>query len=227
MFNTLNERCDPDYEPDFGTPVMYLTTTNDLAGQVNRQRLNELPDERAIFNGRMAGQFKRSALPTDEELELKIGAQVMLLNNDNAGRWVNGTLGMVVDISREEGTTPFITVQLADGNVVEVGPHQWDMFEFRYDKERKSVESESIGSFTQYPLKLAWAMTIHKSQGKTFDNVILDIGRGTFAHGQLYVALSRCRALSGLILRRPLFSHHVITDASVSDFMSKSTLREG
>lgn len=227
MFETLNARHDPSFEPEFGTPAMYLTTTNDLAGLINRERLNELEDQLHFFNGRTEGNFERTALPTDEALALKIGAQVMLLNNDSLGRWVNGTLGTVMDIvepSNEGGADvrwPLIVVQLLGGEVIEVGAYRWDMFEFKYDKIHKSVESESIGSFTQYPLKLAWAMTIHKSQGKTFDKVILDIGRGTFAHGQLYVALSRCRTLKGLVLRRPLFPGHVIMDPAVTGFMER------
>lgn len=228
MFETLNERHDPNFEPEFGAPAMYLTTTNDLAGLINRERLGKLEDQSHIFTGRIEGDFERNALPTDEALVIKIGAQVMLLNNDSLGRWVNGTLGTVVDITSSDdeagdGRWPHIAVQLSDGEVVEVGTYRWDMFEFKYDKQRKSVESSSVGSFTHYPLKLAWAMTIHKSQGKTFDKVILDIGRGTFAHGQLYVALSRCRTLKGLILRRPLFPNHVIMDPVVTDFMERVT----
>jgi ATP-dependent exoDNAse (exonuclease V) alpha subunit len=231
MFEILNERHDPSFEPTFGTPVMYLTTTNDLAGLVNRQRLDELDDELHVFNGRIEGNFEQNALPTDEALYIKIGAQVMLLNNDSLGRWVNGTLGTVVDIVRAEsaagepdtGTLPTICVQLSDGEVVEVQPYRWDMYEYYYNADRKSVETSSIGSFKQYPLKLAWAMTIHKSQGKTFDQVILDIGRGTFAHGQLYVALSRCRTLQGLVLRRPLSPQHVLMDPAVTHFMNNVT----
>jgi ATP-dependent exoDNAse (exonuclease V) alpha subunit len=114
-------------------------------------------------------------------------------------------------------------VQLGDGEVVEVQPYRWDMYEYYYNADHKSVETTSIGSFRQYPLKLAWAMTIHKSQGKTFDQVILDIGRGTFAHGQLYVALSRCRTLQGLVLRRPLSPQHVLMDPAVTHFMNNVT----
>ena len=138
------------------------------------------------------GDFERSAYPTDEHLEVKRGAQVMLLNNDSLGRWVNGSIGRIVKIHRQADGEDGIEVELPNGRRVEVTPFRWQIFRFDYDEAAKKVFSEPVGSFTQYPLKLAWAITIHKSQGKTFDKVVVDIGRGTFAHGQMYVALSRC-----------------------------------
>ena len=142
------------------------------------------------------------------------------MNNDRQGRWVNGTVGTVVDIGRPEGSHAApIWVELATGETVDVFPNTWDMFEFRFDAARSAIDTETVGSFTQYPLRLAWAVTIHKAQGKTFDRVILDIGRGTFAAGQLYVALSRCTSLEGLTLKRPLRPHHVLMDARVAEWL--------
>ena len=145
----------------------------------------------------------------------------MLLNNDPLGRWINGSIGRIADINEEEDQPDTIWVELPDGEVVDVAPFEWEMYEFSYDKESSSIISESIGSFTQYPLKLAWAVTIHKSQGMTFDRAFIDIGRGTFSHGQLYVALSRCTTLKGLVLKRPVHKKHVLLDRRVVSFLTR------
>ena len=121
----------------------------------------------------------------------------MMLTNDASKRWVNGTIGRITDIRSDDGGAPYIIAELADGEQVEITPYVWEIFRFYIDSNK--LQSEAIGTFTQYPLTLAWAVTIHKSQGKTFDKVIIDIGRGTFAHGQMYVALSRCTSLEGII----------------------------
>ena len=142
------------------------------------------------------------------------------MNNDRLGRWVNGTVGTIVEIGRADGNHAApIWVELATGETVDIYPHTWDMFEFRFDAGRGAIDTETVGSFTQYPLRLAWAVTIHKAQGKTFDKVILDIGRGTFAPGQLYVALSRCTSLEGLILKRKLEPRHVFMDPRVAEWV--------
>ncbi len=125
----------------------------------------------------------------------------MLLNNDPNGEWVNGDMGKIVEIDPEEA---LIRVLLARGKLVKVSPSKWQVFEHYFDKSEDTLKTRSIGSFTQFPLKLAWAFTIHKSQGLTFNKVIIDLERGTFAHGQLYVALSRCTSLEGLVLLRPV-----------------------
>lgn len=142
----------------------------------------------------------------------------MLLNNDSSGRWINGTIGKIVDI--EEGDEEdIVSVELENGKIVSVEPHTWEIFKFSL--ENNQIVSDTVGTFTQYPLRLAFAITIHKSQGKTFEKVIIDIGRGTFAHGQMYVALSRCTSMEGLVLRQPIKSAHIRLDYAVVKFLTK------
>ena len=145
----------------------------------------------------------------------------MLLNNDTLGRWINGSIGRIRDIDQDEDGPDVLWVELANGDVVDVAPHEWEMYEFSYDKEASRVISESVGSFTQYPLRLAWAVTIHKSQGLTFERAIIDIGRGTFSHGQLYVALSRCTTMDGIILKKMIQKKHVLLDWRVVEFVTR------
>jgi ATP-dependent DNA helicase PIF1 len=159
-------------------------------------------------------------LPTKESLCLKFGAQVMLLNNDPEGRWVNGSIGQVVDIIHCDGEDA-IRVLLDNGLQVDVVSFTWEMYRFVYDEEAKRVVSDIVGAFTQYPLRLAWAVTIHKAQGKTFSKVVIDIGYGTFSHGQTYVALSRATCFEGIVLRKPILKQHIMTDPRVLAFMEK------
>ncbi len=146
----------------------------------------------------------------------------MMLNNDADGRWVNGSIGRIAGITQVGDGEQVIIAELAsDGldETVEVTPYTWEIF--RFFVEAGELKSEVIGSFTQYPLMLAWAITIHKGQGKTFDRVIIDIGRGTFAYGQMYVALSRCTTLEGIILKKPVLNKHIRVDYRVMDFLTK------
>jgi ATP-dependent DNA helicase PIF1 len=191
-----------------------LTSTNAKATEINMLNLDELPGDEHVYTASVTGKFDRSHMPTDEVLRLKDGAQVMLLNNDAGGRWVNGTMAVIEEVDGPEG----VTVRLETGDSCVVSQNEWDLFEYHIDGG--ALKTRTIGSFTQFPLKLAWALTIHKSQGKTFDEVIIDIGRGTFAHGQLYVALSRCRTLEGITLRQPLEKRHVIMDWRVVHFVT-------
>ena len=159
----------------------------------------------------------------------------MMLNNDKRKRWVNGTMGKIVEIksitdAEEHDKDPWsnfegaplandiIIVELETGETVEVEPYTWEMFQFFLDKDSQSVDSKTTGTFTQYPFKLAWAVTIHKAQGKTFDKVYVDLSSGTFAHGQLYVALSRCRTLEGINLKRPVVAQDIILDPRIINF---------
>lgn len=220
----LNMRVMPDFKPSGDDFYIYLTTTNDLADNINMERLREIKDKECRFEGFIDGDFPPNDLPTNHLLMLKKGAQVMLLNNDSYGRWVNGSIGRIADFVREDDGD-IILVQLADGEVVEVTPFRWDMFEYVYDEKAGRLSSKITGSFTQYPIRLSWAVTIHKGQGKTFDKVIIDLGRGTFAHGQVYVALSRCTSFDGIILRKPLKKGHILMDWRVVDFITKYQYR--
>lgn len=219
----LNKQLKPDFENnDKDNFYIYLTTTNDMAEKINNNYLLKLKNPTHLYNGEIKGTFDSKQLPASPDFCVKVGAQVMLLNNDSLGRWVNGSLGRVVEIeSSEEYDYNFINVELTDGTIVDVLPHTWEIFNFQFNDKANIIETKTIGSFTQYPLKLAWAVTIHKSQGKTFEKVIIDIGKGTFAHGQMYVALSRCTTLEGIILKKAIEKKHIIMDWRVIRFVTK------
>jgi len=217
----LNSRLDPAFSPPDGEFYITLTSTNDLAAARNREKLASLSGRTRRYEGLVEGEFDRRSLPTEEALELKRGAQVMLLTNDRRGRYVNGTIGRVAKITKVPDEDDVVTIELPDGDEVDLSPNTWELFRFQYDSEADRIESESVGSFTQYPLRLAWAVTIHKSQGKTFDRVVVDIGRGAFAHGQVYVALSRCTSFEGLVLRTPIRKSHIWMDWRIVRFLTR------
>ena len=224
----LNSRVNADFKNvEDWEYVVYLTTTNAMAERINRENLELLKGKTYSFKAEISGQFDEKLYPTDYELVIKKGAQVMMLNNDASGRWVNGTVGRVVGVSRKtvDGYR-IIRVKFRDGRVEEVLPFTWEIFHYYYNEELGTIETETVGTFTQYPMKLAWAITIHKSQGKTFDRVIIDIGKGTFAHGQLYVALSRCTSLEGIILKKPISRKHIFMDWRIVKFLTEMKYRE-
>lgn len=204
--------------------VITLTPFKKVAHKINEQHLADLSSQNFEYKGTIEGKFgktnrdgsvKESNLPVPMCLSLKVGSQVMFTRNDPANRWVNGTLGKVVELTNDT-----IKVAIQD-NVYTVSPTIWESYEYTFDKNHKQLNKQMVGSYTQYPLKLAWAITIHKSQGLTFDRMILDLSKGTFASGQLYVALSRVRSLEGLYLNRPVQFSDIIKDNEVSDFASK------
>ena len=206
---------------------VYLTTTNKMAQQINQENLSRLRGRTYRFTAEIEGEFDERSYPTDFELVLKKGAQVMMLNNDQYGRWVNGSIGIVRRIRRDKDIgVKVVEVEFPDGRIEDVLPHTWDLFHYYYNEDEGKIETETIGTFTQYPMKLAWAITIHKSQGKTFDQVVIDIGRGTFAHGQLYVALSRCRTLEGISLVRPIARKHIFMDWRIVRFLADLKYRK-
>ena len=216
----LNKRVDASFEVPDNDFYINLTTTNELSNKINEKELLKLKEKLFEFKGEINGKFDKTSLPTELNLKLKIGSQVMLLNNDSGHRWVNGTIGKVIDIEGNKKEN-LIILELFNGKKVKVSKYTWDIYKLYYNNEIKSLDSETIGSFTQYPLRLAWAVTIHKGQGKTFDNVIIDIGNGAFAHGQVYVALSRCTTLDGIILKKPIRKNHILMDWKVVDFLTK------
>jgi hypothetical protein len=217
----LNRRLDPDFLPPDEDFYIHLTSTNDLAYMRNQEKLAQLPGRTHGYMGERAGEFDKSHLPTDELLELKPGAQVMMVNNDPNGRWVNGSIGRISRIEKAKAAPDVLIVELQNGLEVQVEPYTWELFRLDFDEKAGKLFSEAIGSFTQYPLRLAWAITIHKSQGKTFDKVVIDIGRGTFAHGQVYVALSRCTSFKGIVLKKEIRKPHIRMDWRVIKFLTR------
>lgn len=195
-----------------------LTTTNKTAGAINSRRLEGIPSPLRTLRAEVEGRCESRYFPTEAALNLKKGAQVMLLNNDPFGRWVNGTIGRVSEIT-PRGEEKII-VELPSGPE-DVSPYKWRVHSFAYNEETKKIETEESGYFMQYPLRLAWAITIHKSQGKTFSRVIIDTGGGVFAHGQMYVALSRCVSLEGIFLRRKAERRHMSVDERVVEFLGR------
>ncbi len=195
--------------------VIYLTTTNAMAVDRNERELKKLPGALHHFEALVKGEVDKKHYPADEVLQLKEGARVMLLNNDAEGRWINGTVGTVDRIKDD-----CLEVTLENGNLEEVRPNKWEITRFYWNEEEESVDSEAVGTFKQFPVKLAWAITIHKSQGKTFDRVVIDLGKGVFASGQFYVALSRCRSLEGVFLKRAVREKDIWADWRVMRFIT-------
>ncbi len=215
----LNQRCLPEFEPPPDSFYVHLTTTNKLADEINARQLARLTSPACVFTAKIKGEFGEEYIPTAVDLKVKAGAQIMMVNNDPDGRWVNGSIGKIVNIIEDRKNDHLIVVELSDGTVAEVKPYTWEIFNLFVEDGK--LKSEVVGRFTQYPLMLAWAVTIHKSQGKTFHKVIIDIGRGTFAHGQTYVALSRCTTLDGIVLKKPILKKHIWTDYKVVKFLTK------
>ncbi len=208
----LNSRVHPIRTLSDGEPYVILTPTNAAAGRINLAYLDALPGELRPYHGTTTGEFNDAARPTDDTLMLKPGAKVMLLRNDPDRRWVNGTIARV---SRLADKRVWIEV---GGEEHEIEQVSWESRRYAFDSAAEKIVETVAGTFTQFPLRLAWALTIHKSQGLTLDNVYIDLGRGTFAHGQAYVALSRCRSLDGLALARPLRPGDILFDPAATGY---------
>ena len=221
----LNARLDPSYTPAAGEFCVTLTTTNRNADAINDRKLESLPGKTLVSVAEIEGDFGREYHPTAVELAIKPGAQIMLLNNDAEHRWVNGSIGTIKSIQRPDSGQPTVIARLNDGDsLVEVEPHTWELIRFML--ENGQIETERIGQFRQLPLRLAWAVTIHKSQGKTFENIVVDLERGAFAAGQTYVALSRCTSLDGIVLKRPITAKSIRADWRVCKFFTAHWWRE-
>lgn len=190
-----------------------LTTTNKAADDINQQKLQQLKGAQRTYSAEISGDFPQEIQPTNSELVLKIGALVVLLRNDPDSRWVNGTTGYIQEMGKG-----YVTIRLKDQTVHTITPCVWENEAYAFNNARRTVEKFSKGSFTQLPLKLAWAMTIHKSQGLTFDDLEVDLGSNSFACGQTYVALSRVTSQKGLRLTRPLKRQDIIVDTQLISF---------
>lgn len=218
----LNKRVDPDFEPPEDELWLTLAPSNSIVTSRNRQRLERLPGDAITSVARESGDVGGFDPPTDAVLHLKVGAQIMLLTNDPSDRWVNGSLGRIVDMAMVDGERE-LDVELADGSVVTVGAYTWEVT--RPVVDGGALSREVVGTYTQLPCRLAWAITIHKSQGQTLDRLVVDLTGGVFATGQVYVALSRATSMAGLVLRKPIEPRHLRTDRRVTRFLSGSVAR--
>lgn len=216
----LNQRTAHDFEPPRDEFWLTLATTNRIVRARNREMLERLGAETLRYTGLLSGDLDGFEMPTDEHLDLAVGAQVMLLTNDPLDRWANGTLGRIETLSSDDDG-PVVTVRLRDGRAVDVREHRWEITRPRV--RAGALEHEVVGSFSQLPMKLAWAITIHKSQGQTLDRVVVDLTGGTFANGQLYVALSRCTSMEGLVLRREVLPRDLKSDMRIRRFLASAS----
>ncbi|MFL2514139.1 MAG: ATP-dependent RecD-like DNA helicase [Alphaproteobacteria bacterium] len=213
QIDNLNDSLVDNFKMDEGKII--LTTTNARASGINQNYLKQLSSEEFSYRAQATGQFYKELFPTDEVLKLKKGAQVIMIKNDPEKRWVNGSIGTIHDIAEKK-----IKVKI-NHKIYEVKKEKWDRIQYSYDDDQQEVLENITGSFKQYPMRLAWAITIHKSQGQTFEKVIIDMSQGSFAPGQLYVALSRCISLEGIELLRPLKKSDVIVNKQLIGFQDR------
>jgi hypothetical protein len=219
LLEKLNERYDPSLDQEWKDDYITLTTHNQLVNEINQGCLEKLDGEIFDFNAEINGDFPKDAYPTDEKLQLKLGAQVIFIKNDSSGKkqFYNGKAAKITAIDKDSIKVSFTN----GGREIEVEKEIWQNVKYSLSAEENKINETSTGSFSQYPFKLAWAITVHKSQGLTFDQAIVDVSTA-FTHGQAYVALSRCRSLEGLILKSPVMLENIITDAKVISFTKAS-----
>lgn len=216
----LNARTDPDFQPSDEDFWLTLAPTNRVVTARNRRHLERLPGAAVVHRAVVSGDLSLFDPPVEESLEFKPGAQIMMLNNDPGDRWVNGTLGKIVAV-RHDQDGPLVDVELRDGSRATVWPHTWEAT--RPVVSGGALRHEVVGTYTQLPFKLAWAITIHKSQGQTLDRLVVDLRGGAFDYGQVYVALSRCTSMEGLVLTRPVLAKDLKTDRRILRFLRSST----
>lgn len=201
-------------EPKIGS--IYLTARRDLADRINAESLEKIKGQLKVFNADVSGEFKENEYPNDMELKLKVNAPIIMITNDKEGQWANGTIAIITLITNNN-----IYAKISSsGESIKIEQHTWQKYEY-YLNDNQELKYRSIGKFIQFPVRLATAMTIHKSQGQTFENVIIDTGKGAFAHGQIYVALSRCKSLEGVTLKQRIRKQDVIVDKRIIEFYEK------